>query len=197
MGAMLTANANAAAEVLHRTADEGSVIAAIAATRSLSLIVEDTLQALVAQARAEGHTWAEVGAVLRVTRQAAFQRFAPTTGVDTPTEDNKVLDDAGPRAAMLVENLLAGHWETVEKDLTARMATILPRELLEATRTRLARQWGPLVATGSATITAREGLTVVDLPLSFERHDATCHVVFTSDGHVAGMLWQPIDGNTP
>ena len=48
---------------------------AIAATRSLDMIVEDTLRALVDQARAAGHTWAEIGELLHVSRQAAFQRF--------------------------------------------------------------------------------------------------------------------------
>jgi hypothetical protein len=46
------------------------------------MVVQDTLRALVAQARAAGHTWAEIGDLLRVSRQAAFQRFA---GVPHPS----------------------------------------------------------------------------------------------------------------
>lgn len=55
------------------------VMAAVATTRSLDLIVDDILHALVRQARAEGHTWAEIGDLLHVTRQAAFQRFGGRT----------------------------------------------------------------------------------------------------------------------
>jgi hypothetical protein len=193
MGVMLTANAQAAAEVLHRTADadEGSVIAAIAATRSLSLIVEDTLRALVAQARAEGRTWAEVGAVLRVTRQAAFQRFRPSMPAGEASVDAPPLDGAAVRAVTLLENLLAERWEVVEKDLTPKMAELLPRELLQSTRARLVRQWGTLSGLGDATVAVSDGLTVVDLPLAFERQDASCRVVYTSEGQIAGLLWRP------
>lgn len=195
MGVMLTANAQAAADVLHRTgaAGEGSVIAALAATRSLGLIVEDTLRALVAQARAEGHTWAEVGAVLRVTRQAAFQRFGTSPSVDDPGVDTPPLDEAAAKTVTLVDDLLAGRWEAVEKDLTTKLSTLLPRELLESTRARVARQWGPPLEMGTAVVTVQDGLTVVDLPMAFERQDATCRVVYTREGQIAGLLWRPTE----
>ena len=45
-----------------------------------TLIVEDTLHAPVEQARAAGHTWAEIGEMLHVSRQAAFQRFGGSRG---------------------------------------------------------------------------------------------------------------------
>jgi hypothetical protein len=56
-----------------------SVMAALTATRSLARLVEDVLHALVRQARAEGHTWAEIGELLGTSRQAAFQRFGSST----------------------------------------------------------------------------------------------------------------------
>jgi hypothetical protein len=77
MGLMLTTNAELVAKVLRSTdeADSDSLARAIAATRSLALIVDDTLRSLVHQARAGGRTWAQVGELVGVTRQAAFQRF--------------------------------------------------------------------------------------------------------------------------
>lgn len=36
---------------------------------------EQARRAVIAQARAEGHTWHEIGDVLAVTRQAAQQRY--------------------------------------------------------------------------------------------------------------------------
>lgn len=198
MGVMLAANARAAAEVLHRSNDasEGSVMAAIAATRSLSLIVEDTMRALVAQARSEDHTWAEIGALLRVTRQAAFQRFGPATidqpGADERPLDGPPLDGAAARTVQLAEDLLAGRWEAMEKDLTQRMAEILSRELLESTRARIQARWGALVGIGAADVSVRDGLTVVELPLAFEHLDASARAVYTSTGQIAGLLWRPI-----
>ena len=46
----------------------------VAAARSQ---VEETLNGWVGQARALGATWAQVGAVLGMTRQSAWERFAP------------------------------------------------------------------------------------------------------------------------
>ena len=195
MGVMLTANAQAAAQVLHQSgSSEGSVIGAIAATRSLSVIVEDTLRALVSQARAEGHTWAEIGDVLRVTRQAAFQRFGSAALADDRDTAELPVVDAVERTAGLVRDLLAGRWEIVARDFTPKMIEVLPRELLEATRTQVADHWGELLSTGTAEVTSRDGFTVVDMPLEFERREASCRAVFTSGGEVAGLLWQPAEG---
>ncbi len=193
MGTMLTANAQAAAAVLARPggSSDGSVLAAIAATRSLSLIVEDTLKALVVQARAEGHTWAEIGQILRVTRQAAFQRFGSAVVAGVREDGELPLADAELRTVSLVADLLAGRWQVVEEAFTPRMIEILPHELLKSTRTRISEAWGELAQTGPAAVTVQDGLTVVDLPLCFERADASCRAVFNSEGKVSGLLWRP------
>ena len=82
MGLALTTNAELVSRVLHGAggADGASVMAAVSATRTLDVILNDILRALVRQARAEGRTWAEIGEVLQVTRQAAFQRFGAPAG---------------------------------------------------------------------------------------------------------------------
>ena len=88
MAMMLATNVQLVADVLRADEDaQAQVMRAIAATRSLSMIVEDSLHALVDQARAGGHTWAEIGDVLRVSRQAAFQRFG--AGRDPGAEEGR------------------------------------------------------------------------------------------------------------
>ncbi|NNH68798.1 hypothetical protein HLB23_02725 [Nocardia uniformis] len=74
---LLSANAELVAEVLHPADGKPatSVMAALRAARSLDGVVDDVLRTLVQQARAEGHTWAEVGELFGTSRQAAFQRF--------------------------------------------------------------------------------------------------------------------------
>lgn len=196
MGVMLTANAEAAAAVLRQTSgtSAGSVIAAIAATRSLSVIVDDTMKALVVQARREGHTWAEIGETLRVTRQAAFQRFGAALMDEREDGDGAAFAGAADRTVKLVDDLLAGRWQVVEKDFTPKMREILPRELLEATRAQVIERWGKLVHAGPATTTVRDELTVVEMRLAFEQQNAMCTAVFTLDGQVAGMVWKPLAG---
>lgn len=99
MGLILTTNAELVGGVLREAGatEGGSVMAAVAATRSLDLIVDDILHALVGQARAEGHTWAEIGGVLHVTRQAAFQRFGGAA-VESSHDDSLVAPLPGAQA---------------------------------------------------------------------------------------------------
>jgi hypothetical protein len=107
MGLALTTNAELVSRVLHGAgrADGASVMAAVSATRTLDVILNDILRALVRQARAEGRTWAEIGEVLQVTRQAAFQRFgAPArAGEDRnwvpPSQQPDLAADAQPGAS--------------------------------------------------------------------------------------------------
>ncbi|MFE6857288.1 hypothetical protein [Nocardia sp. NPDC057668] len=82
---MLSSNAEFVAEVLYPA--EGSpapsVMAALRAARNLDSVVDDVLRSLVAQARDEGRTWAEIGEIFGTSRQAAFQRFGGA-GAQTP-----------------------------------------------------------------------------------------------------------------
>lgn len=75
---------------------------ALAVVRAASTVAElagSALRVSVEQARQSGHTWQEIGDLLGVSRQAAFQRFGrpadPRTG---ETMSNAVLPGAGPRA---------------------------------------------------------------------------------------------------
>jgi hypothetical protein len=94
---------------------------------------------------------------------------------------------------------LAGRWTVIERDLSAKLAEILPRELLESARARVERQWGPLVGLGTPAVTVQDGLTVVDLPLTFDRQVASCRAVYLPRGlrqprPGAGLLWRPSEG---
>ena len=70
------------------------------------MLVDDAIRVLVGQARAEGRTWAAIGEVLHVTRQAAFERF----GADDEDDEGAVqlADGALPDAAGLVVRNLIG-----------------------------------------------------------------------------------------
>jgi hypothetical protein len=88
-----------------------TVMAAIAATRTLDMLVNDTLHALVRRARNEGHTWAEIGQVLNVSRQAAFQRFGGGQTPDTGDESLQPIPDSGPKATHILELVFAKKWD--------------------------------------------------------------------------------------
>jgi hypothetical protein len=190
MALMLRTNAELVASVL-RTAEsteEGSVMAAIGATRSLGLLVEDTLRALVAQARADGHTWAEIGGLLHVTRQAAFARFG-TTDTAEPLDyaDIPPLAGAADRARQILGDFLEGRFQEVQASFGEPMRARASLELLRTLRARLERRFGAFLEIGTPRIVVRYGLTIVDLPLALERGDVRDRTTFDVDGKVVGF----------
>ncbi|MFC5179987.1 hypothetical protein [Actinomadura harenae] len=53
----------------------GDALAGVAAAAEAVRRADDRLRGTVEAARASGRTWQEIGDVLGITRQAAFQRF--------------------------------------------------------------------------------------------------------------------------
>lgn len=73
----------AAAEGVARTQDYGDMIGAL---RFVELAADQARRAVVAEARAAGTTWQEIGDALGVTRQAAEARFG---GRATPSSAHR------------------------------------------------------------------------------------------------------------
>ena len=88
----------------------------------------DLLHQSVAAARASGHSWAAVGDVLGLTRQAAQQRFGPTTEAQND-DDVRWL---GPVTALdeMHELALAGRrgWHTVDAGMLKHKVVRTPTQ---------------------------------------------------------------------
>lgn len=188
---ILGTNAELVSAILRGAAGpaDPDVLAAIAATRGLLRIVDDILHTLVRQARADGHTWAEIGDILHVTRQAAFQRFdgppAPATDRDPAAAP---LAEAERRAVTLFESYARGQWEELRADFDERLARTLTAEVLVSVRRRLTLRVGAVRALGEPTLAVRDGYTVVDVPLRCAEGDLTGRVTFAATGQVAGFF---------
>lgn len=189
---LLTTNVQLVADVLREDDQaEGQAMRAIAATRSLDLIVEDTLRALVARARAAGHTWAEIGEVLHVSRQAAFQRFG---GGESPRAEQGVavpVTGAAGLAVPVLEAFIDGRFDDVRSKFDARMLEACSVELLADVREKVRRQAGEVQEIGTPAVSLRDGYTVVDIPVALERGDGTSSVALDADGQVAGFFVRP------
>ncbi len=190
---MLSANAELVAGVLRADGHpSGQVVRAIAATRSLETIVDDTLRALVEQARAAGHTWAEIGDVLHVSRQAAFQRFG---GGRRRSVDEDVVgvpvEGAVGHAAPVLEAFLDGRWDDARSTFDERMLEACSVELLVEVREKVRREAGEVQALGTAAVSVRDGYTVVDIPVALERADGIGRVILNADRRVAGFFIRP------
>jgi hypothetical protein len=191
MAMMLATNAQLVADVLRADEDSrGQVMRAIAATRSLATIVEDTLHALVEQARAAGHTWAEVGDVLHVSRQAAFQRFgggARLAGGEPGMVAVPVTGAAG-RAVSVLQAFLDGRFDDTRASFGERMLKACSVELLADVREKVREAGGEVQAIGTPAVSVRDGYTVVDMPISLETAAGTGRVVLDADRQVAGFF---------
>jgi hypothetical protein len=193
MAMMLETNVQLVADVL-RTEERspGQVMRAIAATRSLDMVVEDTLRALVDQARAAGHTWAEIGGLLRVSRQAAFQRFG---GGRRPTsEDGEIVapvPDAIEHAVPVLQAFLDGRFDDARSSFGERMLNACSVELLADVREQVRREAGEVQALGPPDVSVRDGYTVVDIPVALDRADGIGRVVLNADRQIAGFFVRP------
>jgi len=191
MGLLLTTNAEVVSGVLRGVGrpDGYPVLAAVAATRSLSLIVDDVLHALVDQARAEGRTWQEIGDVLRVSRQAAFQRFG--AAVPVPEIEAKTITPVGgaaERALEILEHEAHGRWEDVRAAFDARMLQGLPVEQLSSAWTQTQCMVGDFREFGLPAVRMVGAYTVVDIPMRFEKGAMKGRVALNHDGQVSGFF---------
>ncbi len=194
MALMLSANVQLVADVL--CADErspGQVMRAIAATRSLDMIVEDCLRALVEQARGASHTWAEIGELLHVSRQAAFQRFGH--GLRPAAEETIAVpvEDAVEHAVPVLEAFLDGRFDDARSTFNQRMLKACSTELLAEAREKVRQHAGEMQALGTPAVSVRDAYTVVDIPVALEHADGIGRVVLDADRHVAGMFVRPAE----
>jgi hypothetical protein len=195
MAMMLATNVQLVADVLHaEDHSPGQVMRAIAATRSLEMVVEDTLRALVDQARAAGHTWAEIGGLLRVSRQAAFQRFG---GARRPTSEDRGIvapvAGAAEHAVPVLQAFLDGRYDDARSSFGERMLNACSVELLADVREKVRREAGEVQALGTPIVSVRDGYTAVDIPVALDRANGIGRVVLDADRQVAGFFVRPAE----
>lgn len=193
MALALSTNAELLAGILRGTDfPEDPVAAALGATRSLSLVLEDIVRSLVIQARADGRSWADIGEALKVSRQASFQRFG---GADAPESlgggATDALPEADARAAELLEQFLAERWGELRATFDDTMAQRCSVDLLASVRRKVEEDIGAFSEFGPATVAVIAGYTVVNLPLVFDRGDRLGRVAFNGYGQVSGFFVLP------
>ncbi len=115
------------------------------------------LQEAVTKARMH-HTWAEIGEVLGMTRQAAFKRFGsprdPRTGETMPTA--QTASDLITATETVFRLIDAGDYDTLAPMMTTDAAAVLTRDLILDT-------WAQAVAdTGNLTGCRDTGLELPD-----------------------------------
>jgi hypothetical protein len=153
------------------------------------------LKLAVQQCRDAGHTWQEIGDLLGVTRQAAFQRFGkpidPRTG--EPTDKTVHMPDAARRAVQVVTEILEDHLDEARPSFNAQVLAAFTDEVRGSAMATVAGLVGAFEGFGAAEPFVRRigDHTVVDVPLRYEAGEMKARVAFDTDEKVAGFFILP------
>ena len=164
-------------------------LTAVRVATELSAAAAAALRLSVELARTAGHTWQELGDVLGVSRQAAFQRFGhpidPRTGEPM---SNALLPGAAAKATQLMIDWIEERYDQVAADFSDAVAEQLPASRLAAAWAQVIGLVGSYQGMGEPVTRQAGDLSIVDIPLRFEASDMKGRVVFDKQGKVAGLF---------
>ncbi|HTI77160.1 MAG TPA: DUF3887 domain-containing protein [Mycobacterium sp.] len=168
--------------------DENDLLELVRAAHEVQDRAEALMTAAVQEAREGGRTWQEIGEVLGISRQAAFQRYGkpidPRTG---EVMNTSALPEADELARTVIDDLAHARWADVSARFDATMRDRLTDE-------GLAEAWAHIVGLAGAyesrgdTVTVRAGeFTTTNTPLAFEAGDFVARITFRDDRTIAGL----------
>jgi hypothetical protein len=175
-------------------------IEVVRAARQIREGAETLMGAAVQQAREAGRTWQEIGEVLGVSRQAAFQRYGkpidPRTGEALNTSP---LPEAVELARAVIDDHAQGRWADITARFDETMRARLTEEGLAEAWVYLAGLAGAYESHGNTEAVRTGDFTVTNTPLAFEAGDFVARVVFRDDRTIAGLFIlspEEADGDT-
>ncbi|MEU6006356.1 DUF3887 domain-containing protein [Streptomyces sp. NPDC047453] len=163
--------------------------------QDVDVLAEQVLKLCVQQCRDAGHTWQEVGDLLGVTRQAAFQRFGkpidPRTG--EPMDKTVRMTDAPERALEIVTAVLEGRMDDARPSFNAEVLAAFTDKVRGDALAGVAGLVGAFEGFGEGDPFVRRigDHTVVDIPLRYEAGEMKARVAFDTDEKVAGFFVLP------
>jgi hypothetical protein len=188
----LAAHAAEGARLLAEAAGPGAAHGDLALVRlaaDLQSASAVTLKGTVDRARAAGRTWQEIGDVLGVTRQAAFQRFGnpidPRTG--RPMKAS-IRPGAAEHATQLVIDWIAGDYPAMSRDFNDEVRDKASSSVMEAAWASIVGMVGAYEGMDTPVVRQWGDYTVVDIPLRFEAGIMSARVSYDADGKVAGAF---------
>lgn len=163
--------------------------------QDVDVLAEQVLKLCAQQCRDAGHTWQEIGDLLGVTRQAAFQRFGkpidPRTG--KPMDKTVRMTDAAERAIKIVTDVLEDRMDEARQYFNAQVLEAFTDEVRGSGLATVAGLVGAFEGFGESEPFVRRigDHTVVDIPLRYEAGDMKARVAFDTDEKVAGIVIVP------
>lgn len=189
--ALLAQRASALAKAVGNPLTPPDYLDLVRHSRDVDDLAEQVLKLCAQQSRDAGHTWQEIGDLLGVTRQAAFQRFGkpidPRTG--EPMDKTVRMTDAAERAVKIVTDVLEGRMEEARQSFNAQVREAFTDEVRGSGMATVAGLVGAFEGFGEQEPFVRRigDHTVVDVPLRYEAGDMKARVAFDADEKVAGL----------
>jgi hypothetical protein len=195
LSALLAAQAAALAETAGRPLSAPAYLDLARRAQDADVLAGQVLRLAVQQCRDAGHTWQEIGDLLGVTRQAAFQRFGkpidPRTG--KPMDKTVHMPDAARRAVQVVTEILEDRLDEARPSFNAQVLAAFTDEVRGNAMATVAGLVGAFEGFGAAEPFVRRigDHTVVDVPLRYEAGEMKARVAFDTDEKVAGFFILP------
>ena len=173
-------------------------------------LAEHQLEDAVSQARTAGHSWADIGKALNVSRQAAFKRFGtvrnPFTGETMTPKPTTHLPEISDQ---LIRHIARGEENETMNMLDPGVRDDLPWSVISQVWTQILTELGELQEITEQTIVPIKGnpetdavdmLTVKNIgtavvasTLRFEAGELHSRIAISRDGTVVGVLFLPMD----
>lgn len=174
-----------------QTSDSNEVTATqrIEVAAELKSLSDDVLHHSVAQARDRNVSWQQIGDVLGITRQAAFQRFRDpnhpkgTTSMKTKTSTSMI-----PNAEAVYRNLDTGDYDSVGPQMTFIAQRILNEERVMGVWAEATAMLGTFESFGESFARPSGSNVVVETPLAFEAGDLIGRIAYNRRNKIVGML---------
>ncbi|MBF9067131.1 DUF3887 domain-containing protein [Streptacidiphilus fuscans] len=192
LSALLAEQASALARAAGSPLASPAYLDLVRCAQGVDGLAEQVLKLCVQQSRDAGHTWQELGDLLGVTRQAAFQRFGkpidPRTG---ELMDKTVhMTNAAERAIAIVTAVLEGRMDEARQSFNTQVLEAFTDEVRLSGLATVAGLVGAFEGFGEGEPFVRRigDHTVVDIPLRYEAGDMKARVAFDMDEKVAGIV---------
>ncbi|GAA1051068.1 DUF3887 domain-containing protein [Arthrobacter russicus] len=183
----------AAAAELQRLLDVSpfSLVAreALHTAERLQAEAEATLAYVVNSARESGSTWQDIGTVLGITRQAAFQRFGspvhPVSGKKIPRLSNA---DAVKKTIEVFTRYAEGDWAAVRDEFSETMLETISERQLEEVWLIAVTSSGQFEKIDEVKARRAGAMQVVEAVLQFEAGNFAGRIAFGDAGRIQGLL---------
>jgi hypothetical protein len=161
----------------------------VAIAAELKSLADQALHDAVAQARSHDVSWQQIGDVLGVSRQAAFQRFRNPdeqkgTGPMRTENTTALITDA----EAVYHRLAAGDYDFVGRRMTFLVQRVLNEKKVMGVWADATAMAGDLDSLGESFLRPSGSNVVVETPLIFEGADFVGRIAYNRRNKITGML---------